>query len=192
MKDRHGADEIDTSFITNPDVHREESDVNIRPILWFGVWLMIATVVIYFIIAGLYMYFEEREASQDLVRTPLAEERKRVPDEPRLQLAPTGPGQKQPGFIQDHPLTDMRDLREKEDAALNQYGWVDQQNGVVRIPIEDAIKLALQQSRQYLPSKPGSQTQTPTPGTIQATRGGTNDVTTGATPASEKTKQHDH
>jgi hypothetical protein len=152
MKDRHGADEIDTSFITNPEVHREESDVSIRPILWFGVWLAVATAVIYFIIAGLYMYFEDREASQDLARTPLAEERKRVPDEPRLQLAPTEAGQKQPSFIQDHPLMDMRELKEKEDAVLNQHGWVDQQNGIVHIPIEDAIKLALQQSQQYLPS----------------------------------------
>jgi hypothetical protein len=160
MKDRHGADEIDTSFITNPEVHREESDVSIRPILWFGVWLTVATFVIYFIIAGLYAYFEDREASQDLVRTPLAEERKRVPDEPRLQLAPTGPGQTQPSFMDDHPLTDMRELREKEDAILHHHGWVDQQNGIVHIPIEDAIKLALQQSQQYLPSKPAGQTGT--------------------------------
>jgi hypothetical protein len=86
----------------------------------------------------------------------------------------------------------MRELREKEDGVLNQHGWVDQQNGVVHIPIEDAIKLALQQSQQYLPSRPGSQPQTAIPGSIQTTRGGTDDITTGASPASEKPKQDDN
>ena len=186
MKDRHGDHEIDTSFIKNPEVHREETDVNIRPILWFGVWLTVATAVIYVILAGLYWYFEEREAGEDSIKTPLAGERKRIPDEPRLQLAPTEVGQRAPQFIEDHPLRDMRDLREKENAVLHNYGWVNEQGGIVHIPIEDAMKMVLEQGQQALPSRAGSQTQPAAAQSGQVTRGGADKVTTGASEASEK------
>jgi hypothetical protein len=35
-------------------------------------------------------------------------------------------------------------LRAREDAELNQYGWVDRTNGVVRIPIRRAMELIAQ------------------------------------------------
>jgi hypothetical protein len=58
-----------------------------------------------------------------------------VPPEPRLQT---------------NPREDLRQFREQEDAILNSYGWVDRPAGVVRIPIEDAMKLML---RRGLPSR---------------------------------------
>ncbi len=36
----------------------------------------------------------------------------------------------------------LADLRASEDKALNTAGWVDQQRGIVRIPIETAIQQA--------------------------------------------------
>jgi hypothetical protein len=38
----------------------------------------------------------------------------------------------------------MKDLRTNWDKQLNTYGWVDEQNGIVRIPIEDAKRLLIQ------------------------------------------------
>jgi hypothetical protein len=35
-------------------------------------------------------------------------------------------------------------LRAKEQAMLNGYRWVDEKNGVVGIPVEEAIKLLAQ------------------------------------------------
>ena len=52
-----------------------------------------------------------------------------MPPEPRLQTT---------------PREDLRILREQEDAVLNSYGWVDRSTGVVRIPIEEAMKLTVQ------------------------------------------------
>lgn len=178
MKDRHGDNEIDTSFINNPEVRREETDVNIRPILWFGLWLMVGGGVVTLLVAGLYNYFEKREGDVATPRPAFADERKQIPAEPRLQLAPNEAGQARPDFIKDHPLMDMRELREKEDAVLNGYGWVDQQNGVAHIPIEEAMKLAIQQGQQLLPSKPGSQPQPAEPSGRPA-EGGAGHVTTG-------------
>ena len=53
----------------------------------------------------------------------------RLPPEPRLQT---------------NPREDLRTLRAKEDELLGSYGWVDKNAGVVRIPIEDAMKLTVE------------------------------------------------
>ena len=54
---------------------------------------------------------------------------RRLPPMPRLQSA---------------PITDLKDMRAAEDQILTGYGWVDQQHGVVRIPIDRAIDLLAQ------------------------------------------------
>ena len=38
----------------------------------------------------------------------------------------------------------LRELRAKEVAAATSYGWVDQPKGVVRVPIERAMQLTLE------------------------------------------------
>jgi len=38
----------------------------------------------------------------------------------------------------------LRELREREASELNTYGWVDQDQGVVRLPVERAMQLVLQ------------------------------------------------
>jgi hypothetical protein len=37
----------------------------------------------------------------------------------------------------------LADLRQKEQAAATTYGWVDQQKGIVRLPIERAMDLTV-------------------------------------------------
>jgi hypothetical protein len=39
----------------------------------------------------------------------------------------------------------LAELRAKEKAAATTYGWVDQANGVVRIPIDEAVKLTIKE-----------------------------------------------
>jgi hypothetical protein len=38
----------------------------------------------------------------------------------------------------------MADMRKAEDETLNKPGWVDQQKGIVRLPIETAKQLVVQ------------------------------------------------
>ena len=44
-------------------------------------------------------------------------------------------------------------LRPGEDAILNSYGWVDQKNGIARIPIDRAIDIL---AARGLPARPTS------------------------------------
>jgi hypothetical protein len=46
--------------------------------------------------------------------------------------------------LQVNPPNDWRAFREREEAQLNTYGWIDRTAGVVRIPIARAIDLLLE------------------------------------------------
>ena len=120
----------------NPDVHHEHSDVNITAILAFGGSLIVVAAVIHLLIYVLFGYFTSREQVQTPAEYPLAASQgHREPPEPRLQT---------------DPRQDLADLRAKEDDQLTSYGWVDRNAGVVRIPIDQAMKLTLDRG---LPSR---------------------------------------
>jgi hypothetical protein len=114
----------------NPEVHHEGSDVNVRAILGFGAGLFVAAVAIHLMVWLLFFYFSGREEMRAVADYPLAAgQAARVPPEPRLQI---------------NPREDLRALRAREEEILNGYGWVDKTAGVVRIPIDEAMKLTLQ------------------------------------------------
>ena len=50
------------------------------------------------------------------------------------------------GFYTDaQRIEKLQELRTKEQEAATSYGWVDQQKGVVRLPLDRAAELTLQQ-----------------------------------------------
>jgi hypothetical protein len=114
----------------NPEVHHEQSDVDIRAILGFGAGLFAVVAVVYVIIFGIFRGFDRREGVQVASEYPLAAAQgHREPPEPRLQT---------------DPRQDLADMWAKEDELLGSYGWVDKNAGVVRIPIDDAVRLTLE------------------------------------------------
>lgn len=114
---------------TDPSVDHETSDINIRAVFGFAAGLTIATGVIAFAVWLLFQYFSAREARTTFTEYPLATQAPRVPPEPRLQV---------------NPRQDLSDLRAREDQALQSYGWVDKNAGVVRIPIDRAMQLVVE------------------------------------------------
>jgi len=152
----HADETPDVSFISNPQVRHEESDVRVKPILWFGVWLTVATVAIYFLLWGMFKYFESREAKAETPPPALADERQPLPPEPRLQLAPSQVGQARPD-LKEHPLAELKSLKEEEEKLLTTYG-VDERTGAIRIPIQRAKQLVLE--RNLLQSAPAPARQT--------------------------------
>ena len=111
-------------------LHHEESDVDLRAILGVGAGLAAGALVISVLVWLLFLYLSNREAHGALPEFPLAAaQAQRLPPEPRLQT---------------DPREDLRVLRESEDQVLRSYGWIDKSAGVVRIPIDKAMKLTLQ------------------------------------------------
>lgn len=122
--------------LVNPDMHHEHSDVDIRAILGFGAALIAVAAVVHVLIFGLFRFFEARDGVKVPAEYPLAASQgRREPPEPRLQT---------------DPRQDLADMRATEDQLLGSYGWVDKNAGVVRIPIEAAMKLTLERG---LPSR---------------------------------------
>ncbi len=125
----HRANPEHPEHLANPVAH-ETSDVNIRAILGFGAALVVVAAVVHLLIYVLFGYFNVRENAKVPAEYPLAATAgHREPPEPRLQT---------------DPRQDLSDLRAKEDDVLGSYGWVDKNAGIVRIPIDAAVKLTLQ------------------------------------------------
>lgn len=62
-----------------------------------------------------------------------------TPPEPRLQVAPPA---------------DFQEIKATQIARLNTYGWTDPDAGVVRIPIDRAIEIMVEQGYIYTPGTP--------------------------------------
>src|SRR5436190_7855681 len=87
---------------------------------------------------GLFFVFNTIETKEDPPVSPLAAPAGQTPPEPRLQTT---------------PWADLKQLRAQETQSLHSYGWVDQQAGVARVPIDKAKALLLQKG---LPVRPES------------------------------------
>jgi hypothetical protein len=116
--------------VENRDVSYEKRDVNARAILWVGVAIIISAVVIHFAVWGVFDFFSAREAHKGKPPATLVNtKRQQPPQRPRLQT--------------DAPA-DLQELRARETAALESYGWVDRQKGIVHIPVERAMELLVE------------------------------------------------
>ncbi|MBV9496735.1 MAG: hypothetical protein JOZ54_20995, partial [Acidobacteria bacterium] len=126
-------------------------DVPMRALLIFGVTVVVLGLVIHLMVWGIFKglaAFERNRSRQMDPMTAVARPADaNVPVEPRLQPFPRKMSDKpedlQPPYT-NTPVTDLAQLRAREDKILKNYGWVDPQKQVVHIPIEQAKDLALQ------------------------------------------------
>jgi hypothetical protein len=122
--------------LVNEDVHHEESDINVRAILWFVAILTAITIAIQIAMWGMFKGLAWYEVRNEPYVTPLTPPAGQPPPEPRLQTT---------------PWTDLRAFRADQQNHLNSYGWVDEKLGVARIPIAKAKQLLLERG---LPVRP--------------------------------------
>ncbi len=102
----------------------EVQDMEPKAALLFALALALGLVLVHFICAGVFRYFM-LHPSRHPAPSPLAASREQFSG-PRLLV---------------NQAQDMDQLRSAEDAALNHYQWVDRDRGIVRIPIDQAIRL---------------------------------------------------
>jgi hypothetical protein len=153
----------DVTYIRNPEVAHEASDVDVKGILKFTLFLVFLFVFAFLAIKGLYLALERREERQELKSPPgpmALTEKERLPPEPRLQAAP--------GFGDDLDLSHGENLELKSPQAeyevlsarwkeILEKGQRDPQTGAVTaLPIEEAMKQLVQEG---LPSRPTGEKQ---------------------------------
>ena len=131
----------------NQEVEFEREDLAPTPIFIFLITLTAICVLVYFVLRGMYSYLDSYESRHQPPQSPLAPQtradtRAVTPDDitkfpqPRLETKET---------------MEIDDFRLQEEKTLNSYGWVDQQAGVVHIPIDRAMQLLAQRG---LPTRP--------------------------------------
>ena len=128
-------------LVTPPGSGHEHTDANVWIIVKFGLWLLISAIVIHVGLGFLFALFV-KQSEETVVEFPLAGQEHRLPAAPRLQ---------------QFPENEFHDFRVREEAVLHQYGWVNKETGVVRMPIEQAMRLAVERG---LPARAG---QAPAP-----------------------------
>jgi len=152
----HEPEKIDTS------AGYEKSDVGITGILVFMMALGIFVVVTAVLCYGIGKVINARMNREDgpnskWTQTVDIRQLGNLPSSPALQnkvseLTQTFPT---PRLLNDDGNQDVADLHAREDILLDNYTWVDQSKGKVRIPIERAMELIAQRG---LPVAPAVQT----------------------------------
>jgi hypothetical protein len=133
--------DISLPDLSNPDQRHETKDVNVWAIGKFAIALVILAFFTIGLMAGMFQYLLHREGGNPSRIESPATDARQLPPEPRLEETPIG---------------DLLEMRAAEDKVLSSYAWVDQQNGIVRIPISRAIELLAQRG---LPSRPQTEPQ---------------------------------
>jgi len=126
---------------TPADAQYEHTDIDPGIAGRFALWLAIAMMLSLGIVYGTFWLFEGREEAANSAAQlyPLAAGQVKVPTGPRLQ---------------QQPFKDVYQLKSAEREKLTSYGWVDQGSGIVRIPIDEAMRLIGE--RGTIASRPGT------------------------------------
>jgi hypothetical protein len=112
----------------NHDVRYEKEDINERSTFWFGFWILVVMVGVSFLVKPLYNLLVARGVE---TQAPAAYAADTDPE----ALRPPAPR------LQALPEVELAELRAQEDAILGSYAWVEKDRGVVRIPVEEAMRI---------------------------------------------------
>jgi hypothetical protein len=110
----------------------EHRDISLRLIVWSGIGFLVAAVVIHLGVWWLFEFYRTRDEQRDVRRT-LVEPPSPIPPEPRLQITPEA---------------DLAAYLQSQRQILNSYGWVSRDQGRVRIPIDRAMELVVEQEKK--------------------------------------------
>lgn len=112
----------------NPDTAFEPNDVSVGAIGLLAVGVVVWLGLVPYLLALGYP-----QATRDVLKGPTV-----VPPEPRQQT---------------HPAQDLAAFRAAKQERLTSYGWVDRAQGIVHIPIDEAMKRIAERG---LPDWPGN------------------------------------
>jgi len=131
----------------NEEAEFEREDLGAKPIIIFLVALIIGCVVVALLLKGMYSYLDTYETRRQPVQSPLVEQTRTD----TRTVEPSDVTKFPQPRLETQETVDINAFRLKEAQALNSYGWVDQQAGVVRIPIDRAMELVAERG---LPTRP--------------------------------------
>jgi hypothetical protein len=125
-------------------VDYEKTDVQIGSIILSGVALFVMVFIVLVIVVWLFDDLKGRENRFYPSLPALVVKERAKSAGPTDAQPPNLPGSlvNIPGpRLQQSETADLAELRKKEDTLLTTYGWVERKEGIVRIPIDEAMKM---------------------------------------------------
>jgi hypothetical protein len=116
----------------------EIRDVNARGLFWFVVILLVCVVLIHVVVAVIFKHFAGQNPQTFAAETPIVPSHDQWP-KPAQQISPE---------------QDLKEFRAAQEKLLHSYGWINREKGIVRIPVERAMGLIVQESSQSKEEKP--------------------------------------
>ena len=119
----------------------ERKDANAKWIFGIVFFLLAAGLIMHLVLARFMERLNKSPASDDNFAGLRRDATGSLGNYPRLQISPPA---------------ELKDFRDREDQELSTYGWINRTAGVVRIPIQRAMDLALQRGFPTRPTNGGS------------------------------------
>lgn len=119
-------DSPDVETVDDPHGAHEEVDVNPRALFIFLVGLISVVAVVMLLMMLLFNSFESRIQRTDPPVSPLASQRR---DYAGVRLEPTS-------------TTEIDQMRTEQQKIITTYAWIDRRDGIVRVPLEEAMQAA--------------------------------------------------
>lgn len=128
----------------------EKRDVHIRGLFIFAFWMAVVLIVTLFGMRLTFDYFKTAMPLGSTMSPMVSPTARMLPPSPRLQVL---------------PHQELQDYCAAQQQEVNSYGWIDQQSGVVRVPIDRAMDLILARG---LPARPAEPAGSATYATVNA------------------------
>jgi len=122
----------------NPKHRHETSEAVPRYILYFAIGVAVTVVAGFLVSWGTLKFFKSHQTYP--------------PPESSLSGGRVLPPEGMPR-LQAHPVADLQEYLKQERETLDTYGWVNKKDGIVRIPVQRAMNLLLQQGLPVRDSK---------------------------------------
>jgi hypothetical protein len=131
----------------------ERSDIGAAGVLYFLAGLIVAGLLVYFVVGGVYSYLDKRAAAEQAPVSPLvtnapADTRHLPPeyktDSERADYEKYLEKKFPAPQLETDERTQLNRVRVLEESALSTYDYIDKNAGTVRIPIDRAMDLIAQ------------------------------------------------
>jgi hypothetical protein len=131
----------------------ETEDLSPAGIIFFMLGLAVVGILIYFVVVGMYKFLDAYDKNHEPPVNPMVHATNEDPRFPTKADALSFPEPR----LEQNERGQLLSVVEQQDKILDSYDWVDQNNGIVRIPIDKAMELLAQRGLPVLP--PGAAAQ---------------------------------
>jgi Zn-dependent metalloprotease len=145
---------------TDRDHGHEETDINVKAIFGFALFLLIGGITAHVLLWGMYVYLDKMAEKRDAgvmspVQLQMEAQRTQATEKKSAQSGQVGEKHAETSKevlqrlqaefpsprLQDDNTRDLKMMRANEDKVLQSYTWIDKNSGAVRIPVARAMEI---------------------------------------------------